>query len=167
MPCSWGAVYFPEQWREFHQFLDARLRGYGPPNIIADIPSNLWEMSWKRYFNELVFLRGYVMLYPNHPHHLSLSTNHIEPGEHVGADLTAAILQDMRSAMAVPLLHDEQPLVEASGLPAWTELPVTDLRGYLSTHNDIIQAGEVRRQEIFKCSSVQLMPFDVNDLMCQ
>ena len=28
IPCSWGAVYFPEHWREFHAYLSFRLSEY-------------------------------------------------------------------------------------------------------------------------------------------
>lgn len=143
-----------------------RLRGHGPRNIIPDIPSNSWETSWKRYFNELVFLRGYLMLYPNYSERLSLSTNHVEVGAHVGADLGSQILQDMRDAMAVPLLQDEQPVVGSNGLPGWSALPVMDLRGYVTTHNQIVQTGEARRQEISKCPSISPTLFEAYELLC-
>src|SRR5882672_1140995 len=28
IPCSWGAVYFPEHWREFHEYLAIRFSEY-------------------------------------------------------------------------------------------------------------------------------------------
>jgi hypothetical protein len=89
IPCSWGALYFPEHWEEFHSFLAYRLseRSIIPLStpIVPSVRSNLWLSSWKRFFIELVYLRGYVMLYPNFEGFVSLSTNHLEPGAHVKA----------------------------------------------------------------------------------
>ncbi|KAK7460529.1 hypothetical protein VKT23_009250 [Stygiomarasmius scandens] len=127
VPCSWGAVYFPRHWREFHDYIVLRLselaqnspipssttiglapnpehRPYLPLNtpIVPNIRSNKWSKSWKKYFIELAYLRGYVMLYPNFPDYLrgyvmlypnfpdylSFSTNHHEVGVHVRAVMT-------------------------------------------------------------------------------
>jgi hypothetical protein len=57
IPCSWGAVYFPEHWREFHQFLSIRLSETAmdlSDPIVPNIRSNRWLNSWKRYIIELV-----------------------------------------------------------------------------------------------------------------
>lgn len=66
VPCSWGAAYFPEAWREFHQYLSLRLSEHSidiSDTIVPDVRSNRWPKSWKKYFIEMVYLRGYMMLW--------------------------------------------------------------------------------------------------------
>jgi hypothetical protein len=166
VPCSWGAMYFPEHWREFHDYLDLRLRGRGPKEVVPDIPSNNWPTSWKRFFNELVFLRGYVMLYPNFDGAASLSTNHVEVGEHVGADLPAEVHAQMRKAMAVPLMTREKSLLSAGVLPQWQDLPVLDLKGYITSHEVIVQRGQAKRMTVAECYSEASTLFDAGNIFC-
>src|SRR5258708_6034589 len=76
VPCSWGGVYFPEVWREFHKYLIDRLseRIYNIETmVVPESRSNKWTKSWKKFFIEMVYLRGYVMLYPNYVGFTSLS----------------------------------------------------------------------------------------------
>ncbi|KIJ65143.1 hypothetical protein HYDPIDRAFT_153126, partial [Hydnomerulius pinastri MD-312] len=86
IPCSWGALYFPSHWREFHDYLSIRLSQHAFPistTVVPGVRSNKWTKSWKKYFIELVYLRGYVMLYANYEDFVSFSTNHLEVGSHV------------------------------------------------------------------------------------
>lgn len=106
LPCSWGAVYFPDKWREFIGYIRARLQNTTsypaesllPPTISQTYPdfphgnyevylpnsrSNAWKKSWKRYFIEMISLRAYVMVYPNYWNQTSFSTNWLEPGTHI------------------------------------------------------------------------------------
>lgn len=89
VPSSWGAVYFPEHWREFHDYIQVRDGEEIVPrkkHIVSPwLVSDNWDGSWKRYLIELVYLRGYTMLYPNYAEWASLSTNHVELGEVRGA----------------------------------------------------------------------------------
>jgi hypothetical protein len=65
IPCSWGAVFFPEHWKEFHDYLVVRMSELThdiSEIIVPEVRSNSWRRSWKKYFIELVYLRGYVML---------------------------------------------------------------------------------------------------------
>ena len=85
LPCSWGAVYFPRFWREFQRYMAFRV---GPDQLSkrVDVPGSVsvgWTASWKKYFIELAWARGYFVLYPNFSNETSLSTNHLEPGEHI------------------------------------------------------------------------------------
>lgn len=51
LPCSWGAVYFPWEWRKFLDFYHWR-KTKGPSQELYTIPNtsvNLWQRSWKRY----------------------------------------------------------------------------------------------------------------------
>lgn len=85
VPSSWGAVFFPQIWREFHDFIQIRDNEDFIPKhrkmIKPSVVSDDWQGSWKRFLIELAFLRGYSMLYPNYRDFTSLSTNHVELGE--------------------------------------------------------------------------------------
>src|SRR5262249_7909728 len=80
-PCSWGAVYFPHQWRYFRDWYYA---GVDPlvsdenDNYTRRASSNTWDhkSSWKKYLIQLMYDSGWYMLYPNLPDSLVLSTNH-------------------------------------------------------------------------------------------
>ena len=178
IPCSWGAVFFPEHWREFHDFLVLRLsetRNKLSDVMVPDVRSNKWTKSWKKFFIELVYLRGYVMLYPNYDDFVSLSTNHLEVGSHVKA-LSQEIRDKRKQEFTLPLmaLPDPSRSVFDSGLldlpnstlPEWNGLPVFDLHGKLSSMVAVRQRG-FKRREAFQCNNWNASTFDVNELLCQ
>ncbi|PIL24948.1 hypothetical protein GSI_12835 [Ganoderma sinense ZZ0214-1] len=186
VPCSWGALYFPEHWREFHGYLSMRLNAsvWPPPPediVVPDVRSNRWTRSWKRYFIELVFLRGYVMLYPNYAGYTSLSTNHLEIGSHVH-DIPVETYLRKKKLFNVPLM----PLPRASTgdaasaalpstgllelpdarLPSWDALPMLDLLGAISNETTILQHGRDRRTELTGCDGIPTRANDVRELLC-
>jgi hypothetical protein len=186
IPCSWGAVYFPEHWREFHEYLAVRLSGTHPALPIGDIVapgvrSNRWMRSWKKYFIELAFLRGYVMLYPNYAGFRSLSTNHLEVGSHVRA-LTPEAYELKKKLYQLPLLrapdvHRGDPVVAVeTGLmdlpqgrmPRWDDLPVLDLLGLLSNELTLQARGLARRKRLFGCDNDDYVSpsSDLRSLLC-
>jgi hypothetical protein len=182
VPCSWGAVYFPEIWQEFHDFLILRLSAplYPTPStttatskdpkdptpwnsnsrggarqrlslneyIVPDVRSNRWTRSWKRFFIDLVFLRGYLMVYPNYDDFVSFSTNHLERGSHV-SDTSA----QKKAMFVVPLMGGSEGDKIVDGLP-WGELPaledmtVVDLMGYIVNPEELARIGEERRSAL-------------------
>ena len=205
IPCSWGAVYFPEQWREFHDFLAARLAerfpiggerrwsgngskgndttsvstvDYSPnsplrqfplhltiplsqpltplvhspssssPPLLLPLRSTTWSRSWKKFYIELVFLRGYVMLYPNFPDFVSLSTNHLEVGSHVRR--REGRESEKRGLFELPLMG----LTRTKGgmlmenLPDIEDMPVLNLTGELTTLEGIVDQGKVKMDEM-------------------
>ncbi|KDQ19170.1 hypothetical protein BOTBODRAFT_103262, partial [Botryobasidium botryosum FD-172 SS1] len=178
-PCSWGAVYFPEHWREFHSYLNVRLSEATrdiSDIIVPDLRSNRWAKSWKRFFNELVFLRGYVMLYPNFDDFVSLSTNHFELGSHVQNDSRTAFEKKKRQ-FEVPLMA--LPSVDSTArktklldvphatLPVQEDLPILDLWGRLATQDIILQRGSKRYRQISYCNTNALpYPHDGTSLLC-
>ncbi|SCV74468.1 BQ2448_8107 [Microbotryum intermedium] len=144
IPCSWGAVYFPEVWREFHLYLALRLSEMALPiadQIVPEIRSNKWPQSWKKYIIELVYLRGYVMLYPNYANYSSLSTNHVEKGTHIKEAL--AVGSKTRAQYEVPLMTRQESLLAlpSGRLPSYETLPIIDLWGMVATDDDIIERG--------------------------
>jgi hypothetical protein len=174
VPCSWGAVYFPEHFREFHDYLALRLSEttYNiSAAVVPDIRSNRWTRSWKKYFNELVYLRGYVMLYPNYD--LSLATNHVEIGAHVKKG-PQEVSETIRRQYDVPLMPLPSLLSETrssllnlpgESLPTWSELPVLDLWGTVTSNDEIIRRGSERREQLSGClSRLPQLSFDASDL---
>ncbi|PFH46875.1 hypothetical protein AMATHDRAFT_153555 [Amanita thiersii Skay4041] len=171
VPCSWGAVYFPEHWREFHEYLSIRFSERVMDisrTIVPDVRSNSWAGSWKKYFIEFVFLRGYVMLYPNFDNFTSLSTNHLEVGSHVKhcttgkKELFLLPLMDLRSTTAhdIGILHLPNRI-----LPHFDSLPVVNLTGALTRMDHLQAVGLARRSELFGCSK-EILPFNARSLMC-
>ncbi|KAF5388729.1 hypothetical protein D9757_004850 [Collybiopsis confluens] len=152
-PCSWGAVYFPEQWREFHDYLTMRFSESAfelAQVVVPNVRSNQWTRSWKKYFIELVYLRGYVMLYPNFPEYVSLSTNHLEVGSHVKVRS-----KEKREMFSVPLmkLGDEVDLLNLPdrSLPKWSLLPVLNLTGVPTTLGKLVEFGMSRYSALGLC----------------
>ncbi|KAG7093874.1 hypothetical protein E1B28_007513 [Marasmius oreades] len=172
IPCSWGAVYFPEHWSEFHDYLAIRFSEitFKLDNIVVpDVRSNRWTKSWKKFFIELVFLRAYVMLYPNFPDYISLSTNHLEVGSHVKLRTKAK-----QEAFSVPLMQlpvNGKQILQILDLPGGTlpvAPPVLNLTGFLSTIDALTAVGASRRTEMLKCDMDvrSSPPFDARTLLC-
>ncbi|KAI0792145.1 hypothetical protein C8Q75DRAFT_622338 [Abortiporus biennis] len=176
IPCSWGALYFPEQWKEFHDFLAFRLSILSEQNnyfdantiIAPGLRSNKWLQSWKKFFIEMTYLKGYMMLYPNYPRYTSLSTNHLEIGSHV-KDVPKAVYEKKRRLFLLPLMQlpsldsrtSSETLVETGLLnlpneriPRWEELPVLDLMGLLTDQTTIVERGKFRGNELVNCEDV-------------
>jgi hypothetical protein len=177
IPCSWGAVYFPEHWREFHDYLSIRLSEYSikiHENVVPDIRSNKWIKSWKKYFIELVYLRGYVMLYPNYANFTSLSINHLEIGSHVKDQPVEEYLRK-KALFMLPLMPLENISVSLypglldlpeQKLPSLSSLPVLDFMGKLTSAFDLLERGTKRRTELTGCSATIPLTYDARELMC-
>jgi len=175
IPCSWGAIYFPEHWREFHSYLNIRLSEalFGIDAVVVpNARSNRWSRSWKKYFIELAYLRGYVMVYPNYDNFVSLSTNHLEIGSHVKEAPLESYAQK-REKFRVPLmdLDGTTRLMDLphGTLPSFNDLPVLDLFGQLSSLEALILLGQRRRSEMFPACELspenRLRP-DFRGLIC-
>jgi len=104
LPCSWGALFFPQPWHAFHSYMRRRMLDEAPAVIIPKSATNGWKTSWKKFLIELSYLEGYVVLYPNFPNQSSFSTNHLEPGEHIASK--ANKLKHLPIDFTVPLLTD-------------------------------------------------------------
>lgn len=182
IPCSWGAIYFPEHWREFHDYLAVRLAGshpaLPPQGLVAPgVRSNKWTRSWKKYFIELAYLRGYVMLYPNYHDYLSFSTNHLEVGSHV-REMAPDAYARKKQLFLLPLVplpeggsggeheHDTGLLdLPGARMPPWHALPVLDLLGLLTTEDTLRTRGDTRRRELLPCASLP-QTHDARSLLC-
>ncbi|KAL5531513.1 hypothetical protein ACEPAG_4390 [Sanghuangporus baumii] len=181
IPCSWGAVYFPEHWREFHAYLMVRFSEAWLPLrdfVVPHVRSNRWAKSWKRFFIELAYLRGYVMLYPNYDDFVSLSTNHLEVGSHVKQQ-PRSIYEQKKSLFTLPLMMPSEGSDDSQRtglldlpeetLPQWSELPLLDLLGTISSETEIQTRGTERQKKLVGCTTIGSLgehrrPFEAEEL---
>lgn len=125
--------------------------------VVPHVRSNNWLRSWKRFFIELAYLKGYVMLYPNFEDYLSLSTNHLEYGSHVRTRTKEK--QDLFEVPLLPLPPNDDEngvmgkptrLLELPGmtLPRYRDLPILNLTASLTTEDDLALARQSRRAHL-------------------
>ncbi|CAO3670116.1 unnamed protein product [Rhizopus stolonifer] len=155
-PAYSGALFFPEHWREFHDYLTTRLadrEGFGMQEVnVPKSRSNEWKLSWRRYFEELVYLRSYVMLYPP----VSLSTRHVELKKKSQREKYADAL----------VLYDVPLMTEMKVLPAWKDLAVIDFYGQPASFEVMKERGAELQDSISSCLPNQEIDFDPSDLLC-
>lgn len=170
IPCSWGGVYFPEHWREFHSYLVRRLEDLNLPKDnqvrLISVPgsrSDKWKKSWKKYFIELVYLRAYVMLYPNFEGFEAFSTNHVEYGTHVQAGKRTSVI----GTFMVPLMQRDTILSQLpnQSLPLFDDLPVLDLWGQLQNHEKLETTASKYHQHVSTCPRT-FGTFDPQEFFC-
>ncbi|KAF0516104.1 glycosyltransferase 2 [Gigaspora margarita] len=168
VPCSWGALFFPEVWREFHDYLKARLDDTTGPNLqqieIPESRSNMWTSSWKRFFIELIYLRGYMMLYPNYEDFISFSTNHAETGVHFG------FKKKEKGLWLLPLMEEDMISegLPDGHLPDYKDLPTMDFWGNLVPQEELIRRGRSLHSKISICppNEIDELTYDPQDLLC-
>ena len=167
-PSYSGAVYFPEHWREYHDYITARTAdkaGFKMQEVLVPgLRSNEWNRSWRRYFEELIYLRSYVMLFPNFEGASSLSTVHLELKKRVMREQYA----DAVSIYNVPLM-DQDKIVDTK-LRDFEDIPVFDMWGKLVNHKELKERGLELHDEISACPAPLLeqeeYTFDPTDLLC-
>ena len=102
------------------------------------------------------------MLYPNYDNFASLSTNHLEVGSHV-KDQPYDIYSLKKILFDLPLINLTRPdsNLNVTGildlpeerLPDWSELPVLDLFGSVTSESGIRIEGDTKRRQLAKCGS--------------
>ncbi|KAI7854533.1 hypothetical protein BDC45DRAFT_128408 [Circinella umbellata] len=173
-----AAVYFPEHWREFHDFITARVTDMEKKQMqnitIPNARSSQWTNSWKRFMDELIFMRAYVMLYPNFKNYVSLSTSHLELGNnHV---MSMGDYSNAAALLRVPLMtskSDSQGLsllqqLPGGRLPTWYSLPVLDLWGNVQSMGVLRERGLTFQRSVSSCTPLKLKDHlhDPSDLLC-
>lgn len=104
------------------------------------------------------------MLYPNFEGFLSLSTNHLEVGDHVKVRS-----QEKKELFMVPLieLSDGPATVDNVDLPSLDRIPRLNLTGEIVSKREMEGVGLSRRRNLFQClHPSRLVPFDALSLMC-
>lgn len=134
LPCSWGALYFPDFWRSFIEYSLQRLdMGEDGKNSLSVRPINArtheWKSSWKKFMIEMMYAKGLFMLYPSYPNEVSFSTNNLGVGEHIVSNDTDHLPDDY----TVPLMtHKECQMFRRYrdnplDVPNLSSLPLFDL----------------------------------------
>ncbi|KAG0580596.1 hypothetical protein KC19_4G185500 [Ceratodon purpureus] len=161
LPCSWGALFTPKKWREFYKYMGMRYTEDPKANPVQ-IPksrTNGWQASWKKFLIDMMYLRGYVTLYPNFPNQTSFSTNHMEPGAHIAhsANKLAHDPQDF----VVPLLQEDfLPMLPSGALPPATKLPVINLFNQAASLRGLKAAGAKLQQDVLQCEVTHVVVAD-------
>lgn len=154
LPCSWGAVFFPKHWREFYVYMNMRFTEDAKANPVQ-IPksrTNGWQASWKKFLIDMMYLRGYVSLYPNFPNQASFSTNHMEPGAHISAKDN--VVRHDKADFEVPLLiEDFRTLLPNGKLPPASKLPSLNLFNQPVSLKGLKAAGAKLGQDVLPCNN--------------
>ncbi|KAH7836395.1 hypothetical protein Vadar_000749 [Vaccinium darrowii] len=152
LPCSWGAVFFPKQWKEFYVYMNMRFTEDAKKNPVQ-IPksrTNGWQASWKKFLIDMMYLRGYVSLYPNFPNQASFSTNHMEPGAHISAKDN--VVKHDKSDFEVPLLKEDfRNFLPGGKLPPASKLPSLNLFNQAVSLKGLKAAGAKLKQDVLAC----------------
>ncbi|MBA0611712.1 hypothetical protein Godav_012375 [Gossypium davidsonii] len=154
LPCSWGAVFFPKHWREFYVYMNMRFTEDAKSNPVQ-IPksrTNGWQASWKKFLIDMMYLRGYVSLYPNFPNQASFSTNHMEPGAHISAKDN--VVRHDKVDFEVPLLKEDfRPLLPNGKMPPASKLPSLNLFNQPVSLKGLKAAGAKLGQDVLRCDN--------------
>ncbi|XVF46319.1 hypothetical protein PTKIN_Ptkin03bG0018100 [Pterospermum kingtungense] len=154
LPCSWGAVFFPKHWREFYVYMNTRFTEDAKANPVQ-IPksrTNGWQASWKKFLIDMMYLRGYVSLYPNFPNQASFSTNHMEPGAHISA--RDNVVRHDKADFEVPLLKEDfRPLLPNLKLPPASKLPSLNLFNQPVSLKGLKAAGAKLGRDVLRCDN--------------
>ncbi|KAJ7001977.1 hypothetical protein NC653_012142 [Populus alba x Populus x berolinensis] len=154
LPCSWGAMFFPKQWREFYVYMNMRFTEDAKANPVQ-IPksrTNGWQASWKKFLIDMMYLRGYVSLYPNFPNQASFSTNHMEPGTHISAKDN--VVKHDKTDFEVPLLKEDFTFLLPEGkLPPASKLPSLNLFNQPVSLKGLKAAGAKLGQDVLRCDN--------------
>ncbi|EPS59719.1 hypothetical protein M569_15086, partial [Genlisea aurea] len=154
LPCSWGAVFFPKHWREFYAYMNMRFTENAKENPVQ-IPksrTNGWQASWKKFLIDMMYLRGYVSLYPNFPNQASFSTNHMEPGAHISAKDN--VVKHDEGDFKVPLLKEDfRALLPNQKLPPASKLPSLNLFNRAVSLKGLKAAGAKLGQDVLRCDN--------------
>ncbi|KAK4763507.1 hypothetical protein SAY87_012945 [Trapa incisa] len=154
LPCSWGAVFFPKQWREFYVYMNMRFTEDAKANPVQ-IPksrTNGWQASWKKFLIDMMYLRGYVSLYPNFPNQASFSTNHMEPGAHISAKDN--VVKHDKTDFEVPLLKEDfRALLPGGKMPPASRLPSLNLFNQPVSLKGLKAAGAKLGQDVLRCDN--------------
>ncbi|KAL6506399.1 hypothetical protein OROGR_024580 [Orobanche gracilis] len=158
LPCSWGAVFFPKHWREFYVYMNMRFTEDAKKNPVQ-IPksrTNGWQASWKKYMIDMMYLRGYVSLYPNFPNQASFSTNHMEPGAHISAKDN--VVRHDKGDFEVPLLsQDFRTYLPNRKLPPASKLPCLNLFNQALSLKGLKAAGAKLGQDVLECNPTEMV----------
>jgi hypothetical protein len=128
IPCSWGALFFPEHWMYFRWYVQLRKK-LGKAVRLLESGSNFWMDSWVKMYLEIMYMKGWYMLYPNFKDQTAFSTNHHEVGVHVAV----ADPEFKKKFVNNPLMQEN--VIPEIMPPTW-KLPVLDYRHMIYNYTE-------------------------------
>ncbi|KAH0641178.1 hypothetical protein KY290_037343 [Solanum tuberosum] len=118
--------------------------------------TNGWQASWKKFLIDMMYLRGYVSLYPNFPSQMSFSTNHMEPGAHIAAKNN--VVKHNKADFEVPLLKEDfKNLLPNRKMPQASKLPSLNLFNQHVSLKGLKTAGEKLGTVVLQCSPTEIV----------
>ncbi|KAI8084461.1 uncharacterized protein BX664DRAFT_266732, partial [Halteromyces radiatus] len=182
-----GTLFFPEHWREFHDYLTARYADIKKKQLqtihVPGARSGNWTNSWRRYMDEMMYLRGYVVLYPSMPQGNSFSTLYLDLKHHHPTvdtnenndDDLYTMDESIRSLFQTPLVsatkHQSSSLSSLDwthSLPSDVEsLSLFDLWGTpVTSHSILLERGWLLQKSVSACPPSSYLVYDPADLLC-
>ncbi|MCD9640804.1 hypothetical protein HAX54_026453 [Datura stramonium] len=117
--------------------------------------TNGWQASWKKFLIDMMYLRGYVSLYPNFPNQMSFSTNHMEPGAHIAAKNN--VVKHNKADFEVPLIKEDfKNLLPNGKLPPASKLPSLNLFNQPVSLKGLKTAG-AKLSDVLQCSLTEIV----------
>ncbi|KAI8072442.1 hypothetical protein BC940DRAFT_316593 [Gongronella butleri] len=188
-----GTLFFPEHWREFHHYVTARFADIHKKQLqsitVPDARSGNWTNSWRRYLDELMYLRGYSVLYPlvqggkasMSSLYLDLQLDHLlhahddqQQQQQVANDDDAGMpppppplpidqddLAAIKALFQVPLANYVPPLA-----PSLNTVSLLDLWGKPIEFDAILERGRAFQSTVSACPPHDAYLYDPSDLLC-
>ncbi|ORX44430.1 hypothetical protein DM01DRAFT_1386865 [Hesseltinella vesiculosa] len=172
-----GMLFFPEHWREFHHYVTARYADIHKKQLqlieIPDARSANWTNSWRRYLDELIYLRGYVFLYPNlrggqdsfSSQYLDLHVDHVASLGDDTAHEENTNISTIKSLFQVPLIR-EKDMPTALLTPSVEHLSVLDMWANPSTYAQLHETALAFQSKVSACPSSDQLLYEPSDLLC-
>ncbi|KAI8997167.1 hypothetical protein BDB01DRAFT_770074 [Pilobolus umbonatus] len=164
---SLGALYFPEYWKEYHDYITSRLtdqsivkkghRHLMSKSVFDRIRSDKWVNSWRKYMDELIYMRGYVMLYSMKDNYSTVHMNINKKWREKGM----SDIIDQLYNISLKMRHTIKKL------PPIDTLPIFDIWGQLvDSQQELINKGHQIQKTFSACEPVLEPNDDPSDLLC-
>jgi len=151
-----STLFFPLQWREFHNYIAMReYFGGGIDDFTTHVSTfqSGEPLALEVYWLELLIARGYAILYPNFEDDASFAIQHFQPEE--------------RPSEETPLLQWGQLFDEIKdGLPDWEDLPVLDYERRVIGWDGLERASRKVLERLSSCKDIPEYGWQVRDLFC-
>uniref|UniRef100_A0A6N2KRA1 Glycosyl transferase 64 domain-containing protein n=1 Tax=Salix viminalis TaxID=40686 RepID=A0A6N2KRA1_SALVM len=126
LPCSWGSVFFPKQWREFYVYMNMRFTEDAKANPVQ-IPksrTNGWQASWKKFLIDMMA-------------HISAKDN---------------VVKHDKTDFEVPLLKEDfRSFLPNGKFPPASKLPSLNLFNQPVSLKGLKAAGAKLGQDVLRC----------------
>ena len=68
LPSALGTLYIPKVWSELMKLLRYRSMNAGSDVSVVGTNAAHWDAHWMKYLLQLVYIKGYMIMYPNYMH---------------------------------------------------------------------------------------------------